>query len=150
MSFPIRPKALVDKVIVDLKKYKAENKLNDSDLARKIGVSAWTVERWISGEHSPQAKYIMKMGECGITTVKLPEEVRKKAITSVLVNIDKGNMIPRRYRKRVSMPDIVRNQIKLLIDEYVDGLSQARTFSEFSESRDEFINRLYYTCQQGE
>jgi len=90
------------------------------------------------------------MVEAGITQVRLPDVVQKQAVAKVLAKVDDGNKVPRAYRKRIDMPSIVNNQIKLLIDDYVDELNTPRTFNEFKTNRDEFITKLYYTCKQGE
>lgn len=136
-------------VIEDLKKYYKDNNITQPALARLIGVSPCAVKSWLNGEYKPQAKAITAMYDKGITKVRLPSEIQKRAVEKVLIGIDEGNRAKRPYRKRLMMPDIVANQIKLLIDDYIEALDTPSTYTEFKAQRTEFISKLYNVCKQG-
>ena len=99
----------------------------------------------------PREEMVRKMRELGIVRdVLVNNEVQQSAVKDALVTIDKTNKVPRKYRKRVMMPDIISNQIKLILDDYVDVLNTSMPYMEFINKRSEIIDKLFYTCKQGE
>ena len=142
--------ALRLKVIEDLRNYKEVNKVSNNNLSRMIGVSGDSVKGWLSGQYKPRDKFIVNMFNLGITAHK-PRGVRQQEkVSEVLNSIDAKNSVEKRkYTKRVLTPDIVKNQIKLLLDDYIDGLDTPMTYSELKQQRSEFIDKLCYTCKQG-
>lgn len=143
------PLEIALRVIEDLRKYKVQYKLSNTKLAKMVGCCAWSLTGWLQGRYKPRPASIKALVKAGITSVKLSDDVQKEAVSKVLGDIDKGNMIPRPYVRKVSMPTLVSNQLKLLIDDYVEGLKTPRTHDEYVVSRQEFINKMYFTCKQG-
>ena len=144
------PQSIALRVLDDIREYKKKHDLSIDKLKVVLECTHTTATSWLSGKSSPRLSAIKTMIDKGVTDVELPEDLRQKAIESKLREADRGNRIPRTYRKRISIPDIVNNQLKLLIDDYVEGLSVPRTFDEFKDNRNEFIGKLFYTCKQGE
>ena len=147
---PVVPVSVAKKIVHDLIDYKKKSSLSDWALSRELGVSLGTMQTWISGKYLPRPKGLQKIIDAKMSAMQLPESVRQKAIAQTLSTIDDANKIPRKYRKRIAIPDIISNQLKLLIDDYISGLEKPKTYSEFNVTRDDFINKMYYTCQQGE
>jgi len=50
-------------LIVELQKFKQHNELTYEDLARMIGVSTWTVWRWLKKQNLPAALAAEKLEE---------------------------------------------------------------------------------------
>ena len=147
---PIVPLSIAKKIVHDHMDYKREKKLSDWALCREVGVSCGTMQGWVNNGHIPRAKGLQKIIDSGASSMRLPDKARADAITATLVKIDDSNKIPRRYKKRIDIPDIVSNQLKLIIDDYISDLETPKTYNEFSVSRSDFINKMYYTCRQGE
>ena len=142
---------LKEHIVQSLRKYKKDNKLSNLKLSRMIGCSNWTVTTWLKGRYMPREEMVRKMRELGIVRdVLVNNEVQQSAVKDALVTIDKTNKVPRKYRKRVMMPDIISNQIKLILDDYVDVLNTSMPYMEFINKRSEIIDKLFYTCKQGE
>lgn len=142
-------KQLAKQVVKDLQKYKDDNKCGDGRIAQLIGATHSNVQRWITGGGLPSPLSIQRCYDAKLTKVRLPEVIKQQAITTVLENVDSDNKVPRMYRKRVSVPPIIGNQIKLLIDDYMVELEQPKTWIEFTNARDELIRKVYYLCRQG-
>jgi transcriptional regulator with XRE-family HTH domain len=142
------PKSITDKVRNDIIAYKQEHGLSDEALAQKVGVFQGQISKWRTGDSRPLTKSIEKLVKAGVTDIKLPELLRSQAVQTKLIHADDGNRIPRVYKKRVHVPPIVANQIKLLIGDYMAQLEQPKTYSEFQEQEQEFIRKVYYLCNQ--
>ncbi len=147
---PVVPEEIAKQVVSDVRQYKEENKLSDYKLSKTARIGMSTIQKWWAGTSLPRLSSVARLVDAGMTSVKLPEIAQGNAVKKVLTDIDDKNKPTRSYRKRVFIPDIVQNQIKLLIDDYVDGLDSPKTFNEFKTTREEFITKLYYTCRQGE
>ena len=142
-------KQLAKQVVKDLQKYKDNNKCGDGRIAQLIGATHSNVQRWITGGGLPSPLSMQRCYDAKLTKVRLPEVIKQQAITTVLENVDSDNKVPRMYRKRVSVPPIISNQIKLLIDDYMVELEQPKTWIDFTNARDELIRKVYYLCRQG-
>ena len=142
-------KQLAKQVVQDLHKYKVDNKCGDGRIAQLIGATHSNVQRWITGGGLPSPLNIQRCYDAELTKVRLPEVIQRQSITTVLENVDDDNKVPRMYRKRVSVPPIIANQIKLLIDDHLSSLNEPKTYSHFNDERDELIRKVYYLCRQG-
>ena len=138
------------KVINDLVEYKTKNNLTNLDIAKKINGHEGQISKWLNGGYRPTTASIKRLISIGATDVKIPEELRANAIKKVLTRIDNKNKVPRRYNKRVDMPDIVRCEVNVILDHYIRGLGEKKSLTEHMLSRDETIQKLYYTIKQGE
>lgn len=142
-------KQLAKQVVKDLQKYKDDNKCGDGRIAQLIGATHSNVQRWITGGGLPSPLSMQRCYDAKLTKVRLPEVIKQQAITTVLESVDSDNKIPRMYKKRVSVPPIIANQIKLIIDDHLSSLDQPKTYAHFSDDRDELIRKVYYLCRQG-
>ena len=149
MSNRALPEATLKEIVKQLFKYKKDNKLRMVEVADRIGVKDSTMYNWKNGTGYPTIRSIIGMQKAGVIDVSIPEAIRNKAVMNEIVRQDDKNKVPRAYNKRVSVPDVLRNQIKLMLDNYVDMLAQPKTFSEFREEQSVFIDKLVYTCKQG-
>lgn len=144
------PESIIKKAVADLVAYKAKHKLSEWALGKKLGTNSATIRQWGSGKVKLTSLTVTKLIDAGITDVKLPEQVRQDAIASILRNKDKHNHVPRAYRKHVAVPEIIGNQMKLILDEYVKGLKDSRTWEEHEEQRNTMIGKLFHLAKQGE
>jgi transcriptional regulator with XRE-family HTH domain len=143
------PQSITDKVQKDILAYKQEHKLSDAQLADKVGVFQGQISKWRTGDSRPLIKSIARLVKAGVVDIDIAELRRQNAVTTTLTTIDNGNRVPRPYKKRVQVPSIISNQIKLLIDEHINELEQPKTYAQFNEDREELIRKVYYLCRQG-
>ena len=137
-------------IVNAIKQYMADNKVTTHGLAKMLNCSPSTVYTWTNGKYAPRGKLLKLLVKKGVLSgVSTREAVQSEAVTKALVNIDEGNKVPRTYKRRIAMPTLVTNQLKLILEDYIGALGEPRTYAEFNELRDETINKLYYTCKQG-
>jgi hypothetical protein len=149
---PSIPKSLRYKALNDLRAYKKEHKLSHWALAKKIGVTLGSIQSWCDEKKQVklQSSAIMKLIEAGVTTVKLPEQARNEALSRIMQQKDKQNKVPRKYTRRVEVPNLVRDKIKIELDGYVQSLKEQRTWEEHEAERTAFIDKLVFLARQGE
>jgi len=143
------PRVLGQRVIADIRAYKTKHDIGMKKLAKVIGISHSVIFKWFQGQCFPTKTSIAKIVKAGVSDVVLPEQLREKAIEKVLVSVDDKNKVPRKYTRRVSVPDVVRREVAYLLDVYASEQKDSKTWAEHCADRDNTILKLISVCKQG-
>lgn len=144
-------KAVSKQVLQDINAYLKEYKISAWALLDKLNIAQSGYHRWSHGA-SMAPQIVQRFVDAGVTKARLPERIaranaQKRAVTNILVNIDKGNAPKRPYRTRVDVPVLVMNEVRTIIDTLERELKAPHTYDEFQAFYDNAIRRIYYVCR---
>lgn len=144
-------KAVSKQVIQDIAEYSKQNKISPYKLLEKLRIAQSGYHRWSNGACMASG-IVQRFIDAGVTKARLPDRIaravaQKRAVTNILVNIDKGNAPKRPYRTKVDVPTIVINEVRTIIDTLERELKAPHTYDEFQAFYDNAIRRIYYVCR---